>query len=63
MRDDGQAKWTTTNHTKGRSSSKKGEVVYVVGLEGVLYHELLSEKQLNNSNKYCSQLAFQVAQW
>ena len=30
----GQVKWTTTNHTKGQSSSKEGDVVYMVGLEG-----------------------------
>ena len=30
----GQAKWTTTNHNKGQSSSKEGDVVYMVGLEG-----------------------------
>ena len=30
----GQAKWTTTNHTKGQSSSKEGDVVYMVELEG-----------------------------
>ena len=26
-------KWTTVNHTKGWSSSKEGDVVYIVGLE------------------------------
>ena len=51
----GQVKCTTTNHTKGRSSSKEGEVVYMVGL-GVLYYELPPENQAINSNKYCSQL-------
>ena len=31
----GQGKWTnTTNHTEGQSSSKEGDVVYMVGLEG-----------------------------
>ena len=31
----GQVKWTnTTNHTEGQSSSKEGDVVYTVGLEG-----------------------------
>ena len=45
----GQAKWTTTNHTKCQSSSKEGDIVYTVGLEG-------SENQTINSNKYCSQL-------
>ena len=29
----GQVKWTTTNHTEGQSSAKKGDV-YMVGLEG-----------------------------
>ena len=28
----------------------------MVGLEGVLYYELLLENQTINSNKYCSQL-------
>ena len=32
----GQAKWTTTNHTKGRYSCKEGEVVHMVGLDGSL---------------------------
>ena len=30
----GQLKWTTNNHTKGLTSSKEGDVLYVVGLEG-----------------------------
>ena len=30
----GQGKRATTNHTKGQSSSKEGDVVYMVGLEG-----------------------------
>ena len=30
----GQVKWTTTNHTKGQSSSKEGDVVFMVELEG-----------------------------
>ena len=46
-------KWTTTNHTKGWSSSKEGNVVYMVR---VLYYEHLPESQTTNSNKYCSQL-------
>jgi len=29
-----QVKGTTTNHAKGWSSSKEGDVVYMVGLEG-----------------------------
>ena len=44
-----------TSHTKGQSSSKEGDVVYMVGL-GVLYYELLLENQMINSNMYCSQL-------
>ena len=48
-----QVKWT--NHTKGWSSSKEGDVVYMVGL-GILYYELLPENQMINSNKYCSHL-------
>ena len=50
----GQVKWTITNHTKDRSSSKEGDVVYMVGL-GVLYYELLPENWTVNSNKYCPQ--------
>ena len=46
----------TTNHTKGQSSSKKGDTVYIVGLEGSLYYELLPANQTVNSNKYYSQL-------
>ena len=52
----GYAKWTTTKHTKGGSSSKDSDVVYMVGLKGVLYCELLLENQTVNSNKDCSQL-------
>ena len=29
----GQVKWTITNHTKGHSSSKEGDVLYIMGLE------------------------------
>ena len=50
----GQLKWTITNHTKDQSSSKEGDVVYMVGL-GVLYYELLPENWTVNSNKYCPQ--------
>ena len=47
----GQAKWTTTNHTKGWSSAKEGDVVYMGGIGF-----LLPENQTINSNKYCSHL-------
>ena len=30
----GQAKWSTTKHTKDQSSSKEGDAVYTVKLEG-----------------------------
>ena len=55
----GQAKWTTTNHTKVWSSSKEGDVVYMCiwwDWKWVIYYELLPENQMINSNKYCSQL-------
>ena len=53
----GQVKWTTTNHTKGRSSSKEGDVLCISwDWKGVLYYELLPEDQTINSNKYCFQL-------
>ena len=52
----GHAKRSTTNHTKGGSSSKETNVVYMVGLKGVLYCELLLENHMVNSNKDCSQL-------
>lgn len=32
-----QVKWTTTNQTKDKSSSKEADAMYIVGLEGVLY--------------------------
>ena len=51
----GQGKWTTTNHTKGRSSSKEGGVVYMVGLERSPLLWAPSGKW-NNCNKCCSQL-------
>ena len=42
----GQVKWTTINHTKGQSSSKEGDVVYVVVLEGSpLLREYLPETE------------------
>ena len=31
-----RSKWTTTNHSKSQFSSKEGDVVYIVGLEGGL---------------------------
>ena len=49
-----QPKLTTTNYTKGRSSSKEGDVVYLVDWKGVLYYKFLPEKWFNS--KYCSQL-------
>ena len=52
----GQGKWTITNHTKGWSSSKEGDVCIWWDWKGVLYYELLPENQTINSNKYCSQL-------
>ena len=49
-------KWTTVNHTKVWSSSKEGDVVYMVGLEeGPLLWAPLEEQRIN-SNRYCSQL-------
>ena len=51
-----QAKWTTTNHTKGQSSSKEGDVYIWWDWKGILCYELLSENQTINSKKYCSQL-------
>ena len=33
-KDHGQAKWTTTNHNQGQSSSKEGDGMYMIGLEG-----------------------------
>ena len=44
----GQVKWTTTNHTKGRSSFKESDVVYMVGWEGSPLLWALSGKP-NNS--------------
>ena len=32
----GQPKLTTTNHTKGQSSTKEADIVYMVGLKGSL---------------------------
>ena len=46
----GQMKWTTTNHTKGWSSSKEVDIVYMVGLKGSPDYELLPENQMINSN-------------
>ena len=43
-------------HQRWGSSSKDSDVVYMVGLKGVLYCELLLENQMVNSNKDCSQL-------
>ena len=43
-------------HQRWGSSSKDSDVVYMVGLKGVLYCELLLENQTVNSNKDCSQL-------
>ena len=48
-----QAKWITTNHTKGQSSCKEGNVMFMVKL----YYELLLENQIISSHKYCFQLA------
>ena len=50
-----QAKWTTSNHTEGRSSPRGGDVVYMVGLGGVCYCELLWENRTVTSNQHCSQ--------
>ena len=44
------------NHHQGWFSSKDGDIVCMVGLEGVFYYELLLEKQSIISNKSCSQL-------
>ena len=50
----GQAKWTTTNNTKGQSSSKK--LCRWWDWKEVLCYELLLSNQMINFNKYCSQL-------
>ena len=41
-----QVKWNVTNYTKGQSSSKEGDVVYIMGLEGSSF-----QNQMINSNK------------
>ena len=51
----GQAKWTTTNHTKGWSSPKKVMCVWW-NWKGGLYYELLLENQTIHSNKSCFHL-------
>ena len=48
------SEWTTTRRTKGWSSSRDGDAVYMLGWEGVLYQELLLENQTTNSNQCCS---------
>ena len=50
-----QAKWTTSSYTKGQSSSKEGDVVYMMGLDGNPLLWAPSGKTIN-SNKYWSQL-------
>ena len=52
----GKAKWTTTNHTKDQSSSQKGDVVYMEGLERSPLLWAPSGKCMINSNNYCSKL-------
>ena len=47
----GQVKWTTSNHTKARSSFKEGDAVYMLGLEGSSFWK----NQAMTFNKYCSQ--------
>ena len=42
----GQVKWTTV---KGQSSSKEGDVAYMVDWKGILYYELLLENQTISS--------------
>ena len=43
----GQVKWSTPNHIKGQSSSKEGDIVYVVVLEGSpLLREYLQENRM-----------------
>ena len=49
----GQVKSITTDHTKGQSSCKEGNVMFMVKL----YYELLLENQTISSHKYCFQLA------
>ena len=51
-----QMKWTTMKHTKGQSSSKEDDDVYMVRLEWspLLWDPL--ESQIFLSNRYCSQL-------
>ena len=51
----GQMKGSITNHTKGWSLSKEGDV-YTMKLEGSPLWWAPSENQMMNSNKYCSQL-------
>ena len=52
----GQAKGTTTNHTKGRYSSREVDLCIWWDWKVVLYYELLPENQTMNSTKYCFQL-------
>ena len=56
----GQLKWTTANHTKGQSSSKDGDVMYMVRLEGSPLFRAPSRKPIS-FNKYCSRLELKTA--
>lgn len=49
-----KAKEITTNWSKGQSSFKEGDPVYMAGLEESPKLETLSEKLKDYMNKYCS---------
>ena len=52
----GARKWTTTNHNKNQSSSHKGDVVYMMGLEG----SLLSWAPSGKPNDESQQVVLQI---
>ena len=55
-RDRGTSEMNHHHHTKGQSSSKEGDVVYTVGLEGSSIMSSFRKTKTINFNKYCSQL-------
>ena len=52
----GQVKWITTNHTKGQSSSKEGDAVYMMGMEG----RPLLWAPSGKPNDWCQQLLLPI---
>ena len=51
-----KVRWSSSNGGQTRTNDQEGSIMYLVGLELIIYYELLPYGQTLNSDLYCQQL-------